>query len=491
MLVTEKIVKQITEVKYLSVENTERYRPIIRYFFKQYEKLEYWLYKEDVFNALRENDIFNDYTLELCEQDLLKLTEWGNLTNIQDTSNVQTVEEFKNRKYRYQLSEYAIEIERMVMRLETLNIETASLEPKLFEKIKILLTKIKDIDDLTEINDCFEELNETFTKLNNNYKDFLKMFHEVKNEELMKSEQFLIYKDRVIEYLKNFLSGFQLNTLKIKQLLNDYPNDFEDTLISKIMEYKRNQPILEPNFDYNYLEEVLRGKWKSIIKWFTDARYEESETERLRRAINNIINKITKSVMSIIESNTSVNRMEEYKHILKLFLNVNDVYELEQYVPVIFGIHKVKHFTGISKGTDSITIKPSESEHVFLDLKSHSRLIKEKTVKVQVENKLFEKERQLKEILAIQERQKQLLKKYIDKGEIMVSEVKNIESFERRFILSLLTMGINKGIVKNNEFNILYSVEKINDDIVELVSVDGTLTLNNYRIVFIGDNNGV
>lgn len=37
MEVTDKLTKQITEVKYLSVENTERYRPIIRYFFKQYE----------------------------------------------------------------------------------------------------------------------------------------------------------------------------------------------------------------------------------------------------------------------------------------------------------------------------------------------------------------------------------------------------------------------------------------------------------------------
>lgn len=491
MLVTDKLVKQITEVKYLSVENTERYRPIIRYFFKQYEKLEYWLYKEDVFNALRENEIFNDYTLELCEQDLLRLTEWGNLTNIQDTSNVQTVEEFKNRKYRYQLSEYAIEIERMVMRLETLNIETSSLEPKLFEKIKILLTKIKSIDEIDEINECFEELNEIFTKLNNNYKDFLKMFHEAKSEELMKSEQFLIYKDRVIEYLKNFLSGFQLNTLKIKQLLSEYPEDFEDFLIAKVMEYKRNQPILEPNFDYDYLEEVLRGKWRSIIKWFTDTRYEESETERLRRAINNIINKITKCVMSIIETSTSVNRMEEYKHILKLFLNVNNLGELEEYVPVIFGIHKIKHFTGISKDTDSITVSPSESEHVFLDLKSHNRLIKEKAVKVQVEDKLLEKERQLKEILLEQEKRKKLLQKYINQGEINISEIKDIESFERRFILSLLTNGVHKDVVKNNEFGVLYKVDKINDEEIELVSVDGTLTLNNYKITFIGDNDGI
>ena len=489
MEVNEKLTKQITEVKYLSVENTERYRPIIRFFFKQYEKLEYWLYKEDVFNALKSN--FEDYTIELCEQDLLRLTEWGNLSNIQDSSNVKTVEEFKNRKYRYQLTEYSIEIERMVMRLETLNVEKSSLEPRLFEKLRLLLSQIKDIENLEELNAVFEDLNETFTKLNNNYKDFLKMFNEAKSEELMKSEQFIIYKDKVIEYLKNFISGFQINEIKIKQILSEYPSDFEDTLISKIMFYKKEQPILEPNFDFEYLEEILRGKWRSIIKWFSDNKYEESETERLKRAINNIINKITKYVVSIMETNTSINRMEEYRHILTLFLNCKTLSEAEQLSSVTFGIEKVKHLSNIEKATDSININPKDSESTFISLKSHSRLIKEKTIKNQVESKFFEKEAQLKQILEEKERKEKLLKEYIKKGEIIIKDLQNIESFERRFILSLLTKGINKDIVKNTEYGVLYKVEKIDDTKIEMKSIDGILTMDNIKIVFIGDENGI
>lgn len=488
MEVTEKLTKQIEEVKYLSVENTDRYRPIIRYFFKQYEKLEYWLYKEDVFNELKYN--FEDYTIELCEQDLLRLTEWGNLTNIQDSSNVKTVEEFKNRKFRYQLTEYAIEIERMVMRLETLNVETASLEPKLFEKMRILFTQIQTLEDLEDINACFEELNETFTKLNNNYKDFLKMFNEAKSEELMKSEQFLIYKDKVIEYLKNFISGFQINEIKIKKILSEYPSDFEDVLMSKIMTYKRNQPILETNFDFDYLEEVLRGKYRSIIKWFTNDKYEESESERLKKGVNNIIAKITKYVISIIEANTSINRMEEYRHILTQFLNCKDLSSSEKLATVVFGIEKVKHISGIEKTTDSINVNPKDSEPTLISLKSHSRLVREKTVKNQVVSKADAKEKQLVEIMKEKEKQKKLLKKYIDMGEILIKDLVNIESYERRFILSLLANGINKNIKKNTEFDILYKVEKIDDEKVKLISIDGVLTMDNFKIVFVGDKNG-
>ena len=41
------------------------------------------------------------------------------------------IEEFKNKKFRYQMSEYSVEIERLVIRLENLFVEGASLEPTL------------------------------------------------------------------------------------------------------------------------------------------------------------------------------------------------------------------------------------------------------------------------------------------------------------------------------------------------------------------------
>lgn len=36
----------------------------MRCFYNHYERLEYWLYKEDIFNELKDNEIFTNYTLE-------------------------------------------------------------------------------------------------------------------------------------------------------------------------------------------------------------------------------------------------------------------------------------------------------------------------------------------------------------------------------------------------------------------------------------------
>ena len=141
MKIHEKLVKPVVEAKYLNVENTGRYRSIIRLFYFNYEKLKYWMYQEEVYEELTENPYFAAYTMEQCQQDLAALKEWGNLATIQDTRRVASIEEFKNKKFRYQLTETAVEIERMVIRLENLFIEGSSLEPTLLERLRIALAE--------------------------------------------------------------------------------------------------------------------------------------------------------------------------------------------------------------------------------------------------------------------------------------------------------------------------------------------------------------
>lgn len=46
MKINEKLTKPITEVNYLRAENVDRYRVIIRYFYEQYEKIQYCYIKK-------------------------------------------------------------------------------------------------------------------------------------------------------------------------------------------------------------------------------------------------------------------------------------------------------------------------------------------------------------------------------------------------------------------------------------------------------------
>ena len=145
MQVTEKLTKALTEVKYLNADNVSRYRCIMRIFFENYEKLKYWLYQEEIYDQMKEDPFFADYRIEQCQQDLAMLVEWKNLNTIQDTRKVASIEEFKNKKYRYQMSEYSVEIERLVLRLENLFVEGSSLEPTLLERIRRNVNRFEEM----------------------------------------------------------------------------------------------------------------------------------------------------------------------------------------------------------------------------------------------------------------------------------------------------------------------------------------------------------
>ena len=175
MQVSDKLIRPLTEAKYLNADNVSRYRCIMRIFFEHYEKLKYWLYQEEVYEEMIQDPFFADYRMEQCQQDLMMLTEWKNLNTIQDTKKVASIEEFKNKKYRYQMTEYSVEIERLVIRLENLFIEGASLEPTLLERIRRSVERFPEMGerDKSEVYTWWTDLNNDFVRLNQNYQDYI------------------------------------------------------------------------------------------------------------------------------------------------------------------------------------------------------------------------------------------------------------------------------------------------------------------------------
>lgn len=58
MNITEKITVPLIESRYLSAENADRYRSIMRLFYLHYEKMRYWLYQEEIFEELKAEPYF-------------------------------------------------------------------------------------------------------------------------------------------------------------------------------------------------------------------------------------------------------------------------------------------------------------------------------------------------------------------------------------------------------------------------------------------------
>ncbi|MBD5088894.1 MAG: TIGR02677 family protein [Clostridiales bacterium] len=446
MHITDKLVKPITETAYLTAENVKRYRMILRYFYMQHERIKYWLDQDEIFQALQKYEEFSDYTMEQCRQDLNALVNWKNLIPVQDTKKVNSVEAFKNRQFRYQLTEYTVEIERMTIRLENLFIEGTSLEPTLLERIKNEMQKIKTIggDTLMHVHTWWEDLNNDFKRLNQNYQDYMRSLNSAKAEELMKSAEFLIYKDNLIEYLRSFIKGLQLNVGTIERLIVDTADETLEAIFQKVTDYEMTIPRMDVEVNEKSIYENIKGRWKSIKDWFAGDSTRESEANRLFDMTNENIRKITRYATRISEQFTmGANRKEEYKKIAEIFLKCTDIKEAHKLASMVFGVEKPLHLKGeLVRETDSINSGVYEEKGIELSIKPKVRAYGEKVPRSHIRDYSVEKEKAAKEAIEKSEKEKKMIEGYMVDGKISFETLPVIEPEVRNILLRWLSKAL-------------------------------------------------
>ena len=490
MKIQETVRKPMMEAKYLNVDNTDRYRPISRLFYLQYEKLKYWLYQEEVYAELKEDPYFQDYTPEQCQQDLAALTAWGNLSTIQDTKKVSTIEEFKNKKFRYQLSEVCVEIERMMIRVENLFIESSSLEPTLLERICMNLRRIPEIarESQDNIYIWWNDLNNDFIRLNQNYQDYMRELNSVKAEEMMKTKEFLVFKDHLIEYLRNFVRSLQMNVSSIEQCLKEMDRGQLEGILTEVVQYELAIPRIDTEITEEMITDKINGRWDSLEEWFVGVDGRESEALKVFDTTNEIIRKITRYASRISErSNGGANRREEYRKLAVMFSKCRDIYEAHRLAASVFGIEKPLHLKGIpGRQTESINSGVFEEEPYVVTVTPRIRTYREKAMRSGIVDRSREKEEMRLAAIRRMEEERKLLKGYIRDGRLSFAGLPEIEPHVRDVFLSWLSKALeNKELRGKTEDGQIYHLEQENPgETCILKSPDGNLEMPAYTIVF-------
>lgn len=490
MKIQEKMRKPMLEAKYLNVENTDRYRPIIRLFYLKYEKLKYWMYQEEVYEELKEDPYFSEYTPEQCQQDLSALTSWGNLVTIQDTRKVTTIEEFKNKKFRYQLSEAAVEIERMVIRIENLFIEGSSLEPTLLERLRINLGKFGGmaLEEGEKLYGWWNDLNNDFIRLNQNYQDYMRELNSVKAEEMMKTKEFLVFKDRLIEYLRSFVKSLQINVTAIEQQLRNMDEEVVKSVLEKVTAYELSIPRMDVEIDKQMIYDKMKGRWESISEWFSGKDGVDSEAGKVFDTTNEIIRKITRYATRISEmSNQGSNRREEYKKLAEMFGKCRDIKEAHRLSAVVFGIEKPLHLKGeLRRDTDSINSGVYEEAPHIVTVTPRVRTYREKAKRSGIVDRSKEKEEMRLLMIRRLEEERVLLKSYIHDGKLEFASLPVIEPHVRDMFLLWLSKALErKNHRAKTEDGQVYYIEQADvKEYCTLECTDGTFQMPAYTIVF-------
>ncbi len=443
MQVSDKLIRPLTEAKYLNADNVSRYRCIMRIFFEHYEKLKYWLYQEEVYEEMIQDPLFADYRPEQCQQDLAMLTEWKNLNTIQDTKKVASIEEFKNKKYRYQMTEYSVEIERLVLRLENLLVEGASLEPTLLERIRRSIEHFPNMagKDKNEVYTWWTDLNNDFIRLNQNYQDYIRDLNSVRAEEMMHTKEFLVFKDRLIEYLRSFIKGLQRNVGVIEESLRLQSEDLKEQVFEKIVAYELSIPRMETEVSKEMIEQKVQGRYQSIYDWFVGSGVQENEAGKLFDATNEIIRRITRYAAQLSEKNAlGANRKEEYRKVAELFLRCRDLEEAHKMSAMVFGMECPQHLAGeLIRETDSMNVGVYEEQPIEITLKPRVRTYREKSRRSAILESAKQKQETRRQMLEKQKEETEKLQALEKNGKIDFDKLPVLELRIREILLKWLS----------------------------------------------------
>ena len=482
----------IHETSYLSVPNASIYRQIMRCFYREYEKMHFRLYKEDIYELLKHENGFTDYAMNQLEVDLGVLVKWKNLTPIQDPGKVYTIADYKNKQYRYTMSEYAVEIERLTIRLENIFIESGNLSTNFFVRIKKSLeeSELMQNANLKEINEWWHLLQEDFKRLNQNYQDYLRDFYSGKTEHLMKSVEFVLHKDKFIKYLNDFVQELQRHSKRIEQILIKQIPIIENVILEKVIQSELEIPHtfseLNANTKQNIKENVI-GKWEALKRWFIDTQGMECESRKVLKITNDIIRSIIQNAALLVQlQNWGISRKDDYQKFLELFLKCENIEIAHCLSAHVFGIQKIQHFkTNCPREEDRISNSVYQEKPVAFYVKPHNQTYREKKDKRGFSDKSLEKMLQREAYLENIKKQKEIVMHYVKDNKIVFSEIKEpISEMTRNIFLQWIAIAnMNSQKIGQTEFGQEYRLIQKKGTCV-LKCEDGDLTMPAYIIQF-------
>ncbi len=251
--------------RYLNAENAKRYAAIMAAFVAAKRRFALHLKPADL---LRDLDEANPAELE---QDLTRLTEWGNLRRQADTTEVRTVEDFRRARFLYQLSAEG-EAAETALAVFRENVETTGeLQATALSDIEAGLRELGDLlaeGDEAKLYSAFNSLFSRFEQLAARAQQFIGSVRRAIDLQEQEIEAFLAYKEQLIGYLERFLQQLVLRIPAVSGLLRALPADELANALDRMAE-RELRDAMDPNAaQRERVRLAWRDRWLGLANWF-------------------------------------------------------------------------------------------------------------------------------------------------------------------------------------------------------------------------------
>ncbi|SIT03311.1 TIGR02677 family protein [Alicyclobacillus vulcanalis] len=441
--------RPLSEFKYLNAENVSRYRLIMRIFYENHMRLRYWLRPLDVHGAVLETGLIPGYTVEQCEQDLQVLHEWGNLECQQDKAKSTSIEEFKKKRFRYQMTAVAVEIERLLNALEQVQGYGGELDATPLETIARILRDIRERAQEMSRAESFavwKELMDRFRRLHENAVDYYAQISSAKAEALMQTEAFLAFKEDLRRYLQQFALGLQQFGAQIEGTLRALSSDVVEAFLSSVTWGEMEIPNLEDRREFDERMVAHREEWRSLEGWFIGLDGDDSEVVKLERATKEAIGRVVRQALALQEqARAGVSRRRDLSYLARWFMSLDSIAEAHRLGAAVFGLYVPRHFQGEPpRSTDSADCSMWDEAPVFRALSPKTRGPRQRLAVSPVRDRAVQKAKATEAWHQAQANARDVERRWLREGTFSMAEFDELTVEDRGLLLQWVSRALSR-----------------------------------------------
>ena len=492
---------KIDETKYLSESKADIYRPICRLLFqKTAQEFQGSMYTVgEILADLKHRPEFEDRFMDLTERELdeaLKsLEKWGNVIGHQDTSKAKRIEELKNRRSLYSITDITIELERMIVGLQSSlkSIRGIEFERHIPDRMMEELAKLKNWQEgqTYDLRIVWKELMDRFKSLQTESSNFFAQISRASsNEELLRTASFLAYKEKFVQMLRNFVLVIMEKQEKVKQYFFDIPDDAIQRIVDHIVA-KEEDSDLTGDFCAEESRSARLLEWQGLKGWFIEINGKKPGVRFLIDQAKNTIVRVVKIAEQVTDRyNHFKSRKNDCLQLARLFANARTIEECHRLSAYVFGVQQTFHLYTIPKPSDDHYNTAWEYAPHEITINKNKPGRREGKIKQALDENPLKEYELLKQHQELQT----IMRCYFDElsadGKIVFEELPVLHPIIRNTLLDLIGQAnaSSKKIARTDN-GAKFRLKERSDRWIQVRFKDGTLTMKDLELERIGGGN--
>jgi uncharacterized protein (TIGR02677 family) len=387
--------------------------------------------------------------LEIVQQALAQLAEWGNLLAQPDTTRVASIEDFYRARFVYRLSSGGEAVEAAMAAFVEAFARRAELQSVALEDILLRLSALEELAgkeslDVVKVHEALRDLSAVFASLADNAQAF--MASVARSIDLSRSDAsaLMAYKSRLIDYLERFIGDLVARSSAIAQHLLNLAPHVDVLLLAAARREARDAAPDDALAGARAVDEKLaqwQERWRGLSRWFLSEAHALSQAELLRNRARSAIPQLLAAIAALNERRSGKSdRSADFRVLARWFAECESDEDAHRLYRAAFALSPARHLA-LAATTEEVAANTpwADAPAVTIHPKLRERgSLTPRGAPPQVRDR--ERERMLmRQRLADEEAELERARRRLARGEpVLLSELGELDRHEFALLLSLI-----------------------------------------------------